>query len=158
MKSNSKKSDFDHVCSKSQSNENMAEVSASAVGLDDLFQRASSIVENARSEAYHYINETLVRRNWMLGKLIDEEELLGEERAAYGLKVIKNLSHRLTSKYGKGFTRRDLYHYLTFFKTYSDLFLSSDSKVYSVSTQSPILLSWTHYTTLLQELNTACLL
>ena len=154
MKSNSKKSDFDQVCSKSQSNENMTEVSASAVGLDDLFQRASSIVENARFEAYHYINETQVRRNWMLGKLIAEEELLGEERAACGLKVIKNLSHRLTSKYGKGFTRRDLYHYLTFFKTYSDLFLSSDSKVYSVSTQSPILLSWTHYRTLLQELNT----
>ena len=153
MKSNSKKSELEHMRSNSKSNENRTEASASAVGFDDLFQRASSIVENARSEAYHYINETLVRRNWMLGRLIAEGELLGAERAAYGLNIIKNLSHRLTSQYGKGFTRRDLYHYLTFFKTYSNLFLSADSKVYSVSTQSHILLSWTHYRTLLQELN-----
>lgn len=127
----------------------MNEASVSA----NIFQRASSIVENARSEAYSYINETLVRRNWLLGKLIAEEELLGEERATYGLNVIKNLSQRLTSQFGKGFTRRDLYHYLTFFKTYSDLFLSLESKVYSASTQSHVLLSWTHYRTLLQELN-----
>lgn len=114
----------------------MDEVSVSSNGLDNIFQRASSIVEKARSEAYSYINETLVRRNWLLGKLIAEEELLGEERATYGLNVIKNLSQRLTSQFGKGFTRRDLYHYLTFFKTYSELYLSPESKVYSASTQS----------------------
>lgn len=131
----------------------MDEVSVSSNGLDNIFQRASSIVEKARSEAYSYINETLVRRNWLLGKLIAEEELLGEERATYGLNIIKNLSQRLTSQFGKGFTRRDLYHYLTFFKTYSELFLSPESKVYSASTQSHGLLSWTHYRTLLQELN-----
>ncbi|MDE6576965.1 MAG: PDDEXK nuclease domain-containing protein [Muribaculaceae bacterium] len=139
--------------SKSQRNENIPEVNASADGFDNLFQRASSIVENARSAAYRYINETLVRRNWELGKMIAEEELNGKDRAKYGASVIKELSKRLTASYGKGFTRRDLYHYLTFFKTYSDLFLSSESKVYSVSTQSHILLSWTHYRTLLQELN-----
>lgn len=154
MKSNSKKSDLERVYSKSQGSENLAEVRASVAGFDNLFQRASSIVENSRSEAYHYINETLVRRNWLLGKLIAEEELLGEERAAYGLNVIKKLSQRLTSQFGKGFTRRDLYNYLSFFKTYSDLFLSAESKVYSVSAQSHNLLSWTHYRTLLQELNT----
>ncbi|MBD5218711.1 MAG: DUF1016 domain-containing protein [Bacteroidales bacterium] len=125
-----------------------------ATGIDNIFQRASNIVENARSDAYSYINETLVRRNWLLGKLIAEEELLGEERATYGLNVIKNLSQRLSAQFGKGFTRRDLYHYLTFFKAYSNLFQSTEAKVYSASTQSHILLSWTHYRTLLQELNT----
>ena len=130
-----------------------SKVSVSTDGFDELFQRASSIVENARSEAYRYINETLVHRNWQLGKLIAEEELLGEDRAAYGLNVIRNLSKRLTSQFGKGFTRRDLYHYLTFFRAYQELFSSAKSKVYSVSTQSQIHLSWTHYRTLLQELN-----
>ena len=139
--------------SNSNSSENKDEVSVSSKGFDNIFQRASNIVENARTEAYSYINETLVRRNWLLGKLIAEGELLGEERATYGLNVIKNLSKRLSTQYGKGFTRRDLYHYLTFFKTYSELFLSSESKVYSASTQSHSLLSWTHYRTLLQELN-----
>ena len=91
MKSNSKESDLEHVRSKSESNKNMAEVSASAVGFDDLFKRASSIVENARSKAYHFINETLVRRNWELGKMIAEEELNGEDRAKYGASVIKDV-------------------------------------------------------------------
>lgn len=49
MKSNSKKSDLERVYSKSQSSENLAEVSASVAGFDNLFQRASSIVENSRS-------------------------------------------------------------------------------------------------------------
>ncbi|MBD5358762.1 MAG: DUF1016 domain-containing protein [Bacteroides sp.] len=128
-------------------------INESTSGFEELFERASSVVENARSEAYRYINESLVRRNWLLGKLIAEEELHGEERATYGLNIIKNLSRHLTSQFGKGFTRRDLYHYLTFFKTYSDLFIAEESKVYSLSTQSQVLLSWTHYRTLLQELN-----
>lgn len=140
--------------SNDKSREKMDKVDVSTDGLDNIFQRTSSIVEKARSEAYNYINETLVRRNWLLGKLIAEEELLGKTRAAYGLNVIKNLSRRLSAHFGKGFTRRDLYHYLTFFKTYSDLFLPTESKVYSASTQSYVLLSWTHYRTLLQELNT----
>ena len=114
MKSNSKKSELEHMRSNSKSNENRTEASASAVGFDDLFQRASSIVENARSEAYHYINETLVRRNWMLGKIIAEEELNGEDRAKYGASVIKELSKRLTASYGKGFTKRNLYNFMSF--------------------------------------------
>ena len=41
-----------------------------------------------------FINETLVRRNWELEKMIAEEELNGEDRAAYGLNV---QIHGLTS-------------------------------------------------------------
>ena len=121
--------------------------------MDALYNRASYVIEQARETAYRQVNEALVKRNWDLGKLIAEEELNGQDRATYGLNVIKNLSQRLSAQFGKGFTRRDLYHYLTFFKTYSDLFISTGSKVYSASTQSNIFLSWTHYRTLLQELN-----
>ena len=121
--------------------------------MDALYNRASYVIEQARETAYRQVNEALVKRNWDLGKLIAEEELNGQDRATYGLNVIKNLSQRLSAQFGKGFTRRDLYHYLTFFKTYFDLFISTGSKVYSASTQSNIFLSWTHYRTLLQELN-----
>ena len=126
---------------------------SSAVGFDDLFQRASSIVENARSEAYHYINETLVRRNWELGKMIAEEELNGEDRAKYGASVIKELSKRLTASYGKGFTKRNLYNFLSFYKMYSSLYSCDEGIVQSVFAQSAPILSWTHYLVLIQELN-----
>lgn len=119
----------------------------------NIYNRASELVEQARRSAYRQINETLVRRNWLLGKLIANEELKGDSRAKYGLNLIINLSKELSSKFGKGFKRRDLYNYLTFFKQYGNLFHTNDEIVYSVSTQSGKLLSWTHYRTLIQELN-----
>lgn len=118
-----------------------------------LYHRASVIIEDARQIAYRRVNECLVRRNWFLGKLISEEELQGSERAKYGLNVINNLSKNLTKEFGKGFSRRDLYNYLTFYKQFDALFQSVDGIVYSLSTQSAKMLSWTHYRTLIQELN-----
>lgn len=118
-----------------------------------LFTQASTLVEQARDIAYRQINETLVRRNWLLGKLIANEELKGGSRAKYGLNLIINLSRKLSDKFGKGFKRRDLYNYLTFYKQYETLFHTDDRIVYSLSAQSDKLLSWTHYRTLTQELN-----
>lgn len=115
-------------------------------GLENLFEQASTVVENARSTAYSYVNETLIRRNWLLGKLIAEEELHGEDRAKYGAELMKWLSKKLTSAYGKGFTKTNLYNFSLFYKTYPEIF-------HTVSGKSVQLLSWSHYRTLLQELN-----
>ena len=92
--------------------------------IEALFTEASRLVEQARTTAYRQINETLVRRNWMLGKLIAEEELNGENRALYGAAVIKALSRRLTSAYGKGFSKSYLYSFLQFYKTHPTIFQS----------------------------------
>lgn len=113
---------------------------------DILFNRASNVIEDARQTAYHQINETLVRRNWLIGKLIAEEELHGENRATYGLDLVKKLSKRLTDKYGRGFTKTNLYNFTQFYKLYPEIF-------HSVSGKSTHLLSWTHYRIMLQELN-----
>lgn len=113
---------------------------------DLLFNRASIVIEDARQTAYRQINEALVRRNWLIGRLIAEEELRGENRAKYGLDLIKKLSKRLTTKFGKGFTKTNLYNFTQFYKLYPDIF-------HSVSGKSGVLLSWTHYRIILQELN-----
>ena len=45
----------------------------------------------------------LVQRHWLLGyRIAEEEELGGDERSEYGLKVIKEISKELTKRYGKG--------------------------------------------------------
>ena len=41
---------------------------------DKMYTQASDIITEARDTAYRQINEALVRRNWMLGKLIAEQE------------------------------------------------------------------------------------
>ena len=114
--------------------------------IDALYNRASSVIEQARETAYRHVNEALVKRNWELGKLIAEEELNGQDRAVYGASIIKGLSKRLTAAYGKGFTKSYLYSYVQFYKTHLTIFQSPIGK-------SDKLLSWTHYYILTQELN-----
>lgn len=67
----------------------------------------------------------------------------GEKRAEYGAEVIKKLSDELTSEYGKGFTKTNLYSFYSFYKAYPEIFHAASGK-------SLPLLSWTHYRVLLQ--------
>lgn len=101
------------------------------------------IIESVKEYAYKSINIALIQRNWLLGKRIYEEELYNEKRAEYGLEVIKSLSKELTKIYGKGFTKTNLYNYLSFYKYFSQIF-------HSVSGKSNRLLTWTHYRVLIQ--------
>ena len=101
------------------------------------------IVETSRRFAHTVVDQALVHRNWALGKRIAEEELGGEERANYGEATIDKLAKILTKTYGKGFTKTNLYQFVTFYRTFPEIF-------HSVSAQSGLNLSWTHYRTLLQ--------
>lgn len=109
----------------------------------NMLTSAYGIIEEARNNAYQHINVELVRRNWLLGRLIAEDELKHADRAAYGLQTIKLLSKSLTERYGRGFTKTNLYSYYTFFKAYPEIF-------HSVSGKFPEMLTWTHYRILLQ--------
>ena len=60
------------------------------------------------------VNVTLTLRNWLIGSHIAEYALSGEDRAAYGEKLLKDLRAYEISN----FRRRELYHYLTFYRTY----------------------------------------
>ncbi len=102
-----------------------------------LLKDAKSIIEQARQEAYRSVNIAMIQRNWLLGKRISEEILLGENRAEYGREVIKKLSKELTEIYGKGFNKNNLYGYLQFYKIFPTLSGKSE------------LLSWSHYVLLL---------
>ena len=110
---------------------------------NDIFEDVSIIIESARDYAYKSVNTTLLKRNWLIGQRIAEEELKGEGRADYGVEVIKKLSKRLTDEYGKGFDNRNLYYFLKFYNTFPNI-------LNSVSSKSITLLSWTHYRILLQ--------
>ena len=59
---------------------------------ESLFDDAKAIIEESRSFAQKAVNVALLRRNWLLGKRIVEEELNSENRAEYGKQVIKTLS------------------------------------------------------------------
>ncbi len=107
----------------------------------DIFSDVSSLIEKARHAAYKSVNVLLVQRNWLIGKRICEEELKDTRRANYGLEIITNLAKKLCKKYGKGFSRRNLYACVDFYKAFPKI-------VQTLSAQS--FLSWSHYLILLQ--------
>ena len=133
-----------------------------------LFQDACQIIEQAQESAYRQVNETLIKRNWLLGLRI-QHEVLKDKRAEYGEQVVKVLAKELTAKYGEGFTWRNLYNYIDFYSTYNGFFLNengepantqtilhalsakSENIFHALRAKSPIRLSWTHYRIILQE-------
>lgn len=145
---------------------------------EHLFQDACAIIEQARALAFKAINDTLIKRNWLLGMRI-QHEVLKEQRAEYGEQVIKNLAKDLTEIFGSGYSRNNLYRFISFYKSFPCIFQSVDGKfdiVPSVTGESekvsaamglfqktdiysniiplqPLRLSWTHYSIILQENN-----
>ena len=100
---------------------------------DVLFKDACVIIEQAQVAAYRAVDVTLIKRNWLLGMRI-QHDVLKDKRAEYGEQIIENLALKLTIKYGKGFIKRNLHHFVDFFVKYPDFF-------YAVSGKSDTILS-----------------
>lgn len=114
------------------------------VKTDDIMKDMCGIIESSQQSAYQAVNTALVQRNWLLGYRIAEEEFGNADHSeSYGLNIIKNLSVHLTSVYGKGFTKTNLYSFYSFYKMFPDIFHTPCGK-------SVPMLSWSHYRTLLQ--------
>lgn len=110
---------------------------------ENILNDVQNIIEVSQKEAYRSVNTILSQRNWLIGYRIAEEELTGGERAEYGAEIIKKLSKDLTQKYGKGFTKTNLYSFYRFYKYFPEIF-------HTVCGKSNKMLSWSHYRTLLQ--------
>ena len=105
---------------------------------DVLFQDACQIIEQARTAAYHAVDVTLIKRNWLLGMRI-QHEVLKDKRAEYGKQVVKNLAVELTEKYGRGFRIANLYHFIAFYNYHPDIFYAVSRKSESVRT---LMMTW----------------
>ena len=105
---------------------------------DDIVNDIQEIIEASQKSAYRAVDTILLRRNCLIGYRISEETLSGEERSEYGAQIIKKLSKELTAKYGKGYTKTNLYSFYSFYKYFPEIFHSASGKFEG-------LLSWTHY-------------
>jgi len=76
---------------------------SSAISVDSLYHSISAVLAEARSRTYRTINSVMVEAYWQIGYLIVEYEQEGKERAGYGKAILKELSKRLSSEFGKGF-------------------------------------------------------
>ena len=85
----------------------------------DLFDRVVSILEQARANVVRAVNSHMVIAYWLIGREIVQALQGGDERAEYGKEVVKQLSVRLTGKYGKGFSTTNLWYFRQFYFVFS---------------------------------------
>jgi len=85
---------------------------------DDLFARIASILDAARGQIVRAVNHVTVAAYWHIGREVVETLQEGEERAAYGKRVIERLAQRLTEHYGKGFSATNLGYFRQFYLAY----------------------------------------
>lgn len=103
----------------------------------ELLVAVRSLLTQARAEAVQAVDAKRVHLYWHIGRMIVEEEQQGADRAAYGTFLVQGLADTLQPQFGSGFSRRQLYWYVQFYRTFPIV----------SAVRTPF--SWTHYKTLI---------
>ena len=138
-----------------------------------LYHRIREILDSTLAGVARSVNTAQVCANWLIGREIVEEEQKGKKRARYGEALLKDLSRRLSTDVGKGWSVRNLEYCRAFYLEYPLLLGGRNSNAVRsiLSLLSPAddrqisnalraeswqpgrlhsNLSWTHYRTLLR--------
>ncbi|MDP1695202.1 MAG: PDDEXK nuclease domain-containing protein [Candidatus Woesearchaeota archaeon] len=75
-----------------------------------LISAIGNILEEGRRKALQSVNQILVKTYWEIGKQIVEFEQQGKEKAEYGSALLDTLSRDLKLRYGRGFSRRNVFN------------------------------------------------
>ena len=67
--------------------------------VDQLFERISTLIEQARRHVVNTVNVAEMKTRFEVGRYIFEDEQQGE-RAAYGQQILRNLSVKLIERFG----------------------------------------------------------
>jgi len=100
-----------------------------------LHQEIRQLIQHAKEHVAREYNVAQVLLNWMIGKRIDEE-FFDSQRAAYGEKILANISEQLSLEYGRGYSKINLSRMLKFSRIFPNREIVS-----TLSKQ----LSWSHF-------------
>jgi len=118
----------------------------------NFFSQIVDLLQTARNNVVHTINQTMVTTYFEIGRKIVEEEQNGKDRAEYGKRLLKDLSKVLTSEFGKGFSVTNIQQMRSFYLSYQkQQTLSVKSENTNQQTLSvDFKLSWSHYLKLMR--------
>ncbi|MDA8159157.1 MAG: PDDEXK nuclease domain-containing protein [Desulfobacteraceae bacterium] len=91
------------------------------MNFDALVQAIASLHERTRTAATKAVNVALTLRNWLIGAHIVEFEQQGEDRAAYGERLLPNLAGRLSSAGVPRADERELRRFRQFYLSYPQI-------------------------------------
>lgn len=109
-----------------------------AVGTD-LLGDVRTLIETARDATARAVNSALVLLYWSIGDRI-RRDILQEKRAEYGEEIVSTLSRQLTSEYGNGYSRPNLFRMLRLAEVFPE-----QEIVVALSRQ----LGWSHFIALI---------
>ncbi len=128
----------------------------SAAGYKPLFDGIVELLNDARRAAGRTVNSIITTAYWEMGRRIVEEEQRGRRKAGYGEQLIDRLAVDLTARFGRGFSRTNVFQIRQFYVTYQNIIQTpfgqsaGVEKIQTMSGQLPAFpLSWSHYVRLL---------
>lgn len=83
-----------------------------------LISGISHILEQARRSAARSVNCILTATYWEIGRRIVEYEQGGKARSEYGRELLERLSHDLTARHGRGFSRSNVAQMRAFYQAW----------------------------------------
>ena len=98
-----------------------------------------ALIEGARGRVAAAANREMTLLYWDIGARL-RRDVLNEQRAEYGKRIVSTLSRQLTALYGRGFSDKSLFHMLRFAEAFPDRRI-----VGTLSRQ----LGWSHFLELL---------
>lgn len=104
---------------------------------DNLIEEIKLVLTNARKTVAKEINAQLLMAYWQVGELIVRYEQDNQIRAEYGKQTLKEISKKLTTQIGKGFSVSNLQFMRRFYQKYQ------------IQQTVSVKLSWSHYCELL---------
>ncbi|MEA3497142.1 MAG: DUF1016 N-terminal domain-containing protein, partial [Bacteroidota bacterium] len=116
----------------------------------DFYNKVAELLKNARKSVAQTVNRTMVYTYFEIGRMIVEEEQNGKERAEYGKQILKELSNKLNTEFGKGFSVTNLQQMKNFYTVYRKQQTLSVKSKNGLDKTINFQLSWSHYLSLLR--------
>lgn len=132
----------------------------------ELFPRVAALIEQSRQRVATAVNTTMVYTYYEIGRYIVEDEQEGNRRAGYGKSMLKELSIKLTERFGNGWSVDTLENSRKLFLTYSisepvvrnsnqmensETVVRKSQNVSATNEIHKFILPWSHYLILMRE-------
>jgi predicted nuclease of restriction endonuclease-like (RecB) superfamily len=123
--------------------------------IPNLYESVKNILDNTFRKVYRAANTAMVTAYWEIGRLIVEEEQNGASRADYGKQVLKELSEKLTSEFGRGYSVTNLKNFRLFYLVFPEVFQQNSMANPDLPIRQTLSdeLSWSHFCLLMRVEN-----
>ncbi|MFZ4625309.1 MAG: PDDEXK nuclease domain-containing protein [Rhodoferax sp.] len=136
----------------------MSNLSLPTLEYNAIQSEIAGLLEAARSAAARSVNAVMTATYWEIGRRIVSFDQGGQDRAAYGAALIERLADDLTRRFGRGFSRQNLWQMRAFHQAWPSAGIlqtvSGESADFNAMTKA-FPLPWSAYVRLLSVKNEA---